>query len=212
MGAAVAAVRMASRLRGERVIHGRGRALAAQLVVPGGAATGAPLLDEPGAHRAVVRLSRSLGLPGPLPDVLGLAVRVLDAHGPGRHQDLLLDSALPAPLLRRVPFPGRDHAGAHYCSLLPYEVAGARLLLGARGLGGPARSLADADGTAFALLVATARGPWREVAEVRTGAGLPAPQGQALRFNPAVTGGGIRPAGPLQGWRERSYPRAQDVG
>ena len=94
VSAGTAAFRLASRVRGERAIHNRGRALTGRLTVSGGGATGVPLLDEPGSYDVLLRLSRSVGLPARLPDILGLAVRVLDAHGPGRHQDLLLDSTL----------------------------------------------------------------------------------------------------------------------
>ncbi len=71
----------------------------------------------------------------------------------------------------------------------------------------PARSLdALPDELELALLLATAHGRWREVGRVRTTGELPAPHGRELRFTPAMTGGGLRPAGPLQEWRDRSYP------
>lgn len=204
-----AVVRLASRVRGERAIHAKGHALAARVVFPGSAGTGAPLLDEPGTYDAVVRLSRAIGLPSALPDVLGVAVRVVDAHGEGAHQDLLLDSTCELPLLRRLPLPGWDFAGTTCCSLLPYDVGRSRLLFGARAVSGTP-SFTDVDGApqplSLALLVATAHGSWREVATLTTTAVLPAPEGRRLRFNPAATGGGIRPAGRFQSWRERAYP------
>jgi hypothetical protein len=200
-----AAVRAASRVRGERVIHARGRTLTGRLSVPGGAGTGAPLLDAPGSYDVLVRVSRSAGLPLPLPDVLGLGIRVLDAHGAGQHQDLLLDSTRPEPVLRRFPWVGRDHLGALHGSLLPYDVAGTRLLLGARALGGSATLAELPDEIALELLLATPHGPWRSWGVVRTDGVLPAPQGRQTRFNPWTTGGGIVPAGPWQQWRRRAY-------
>lgn len=204
---ATAAFRLASRVRGERAIHAKGHTLRGRLSVPGGAGTGAPLLDEPGSYDVLVRLSRSLGLPDALPDVLGLAVRVLDAHGPGRHQDLLLDSARPEPLLRRLPLPVRDHLSALYSSLLPYDLGGRQVLLGARGL--PGQSTASTtqlpDTIGVELLVATPHGPWQPWGVLRTSGELPAPLGRQTRFNPWTTGGGIRPAGPWQEWRRRAY-------
>lgn len=200
-----AAFRAASKVRGERAIHARGRTLTGRVAVDGGAGTGAPLLDTPGSYGALVRLSRSVGLPLPLPDVLGLAVRVLDAHGPGAHQDLLLDSTLPQPVLRRLPFPRRDHLGALHCSLLPYDVAGTRLLLGARVRHGSATLDALPDGLDLDLLLATPRGEWRPWGVLRTDGVLPAPVGRQTRFNPWTTGGGIVPAGPWQEWRRRAY-------
>lgn len=213
VSAGTAAVHAASRLRGERAIHARGRTLTGRLTVPGGGTTGAVLLDTPGDYDVLVRVSRSAGLPLPLPDVLGLAVRVLDAHGPGAHQDLLLDSTRPEPVLRRVPRIGRDHLRGTYGSLLPYDVAGQRLLLGARPLPGQGPAMLDAvpDQLSLDLLVATPHGRWRVWGTVRTAAELPAPHGRRLRFNPWTTGGGICPAGPWQRWRQQSYD-ASHVG
>jgi len=207
VAAGTAAFRAASRARGERAIHARGRTLEGRLSVPGGAGTGAPLLDAPGSYDVLVRVSRSAGLPLPLPDVLGLAVRVLDAHGPGDHQDMLLDATRPEPLLRRVPWLGRDHLRVLHGSLLPYDVAGNRVLLGARALPGQGRATLDdlPDVLSYELLVATARGPWRAWGTVRTSGELPAPLGRQTRFNPWTTGGGIRPAGPWQTWRREAY-------
>lgn len=207
--AGTAVVRLASRLRGERAIHARGRAFTGSVTLPGGLGTGARLLDEPGEYDAVVRFSRSAGLPSWLPDVYGLAVRLVDAHGPERHQDLLLDATQPAPLLRRLPWPRWDASGAVYGSLLPYDVGGRRLLVGAVPVPGvpPVRSLAALpERLELALLLATAHGRWREVGRVCTSGELPAHEGRRLRFTPGMTGGGLRPAGPFQEWRDRSYP------
>ena len=207
-------VRALSLVRGERVIHARGRALRGRLTVPGSASTGADLLDQPGTYDVVLRLSRSLGLPASTPDVLGFALRVVDAYGPGRPQDLLLDSAAARPVLRRLPVPALDVLGATYCSLLPYDTATQRLLLGARGVPGSPRVTdlaALPTPSSFHLLVATPHGPWRSVGAVEVDRDLPAPDGRTLRFTPAHAGGGLRPAGPLQEWRSVSYP-ASHVG
>lgn len=204
-----AAFRAASLLRGERAIHARGRAFTGSAVLPGGLGCGAPLLDTAGTYDAVVRFSRSVGLPPRLPDVQGLAVRLVDAHGPGRPQDLLLDASLPAPLLRRLPWPRWDATSALYSSLLPFDVGGRRLLVGAVAVPGtPAARSLDAlpDEVELVLLLAPPHGAWREVGRIRTCGELPAPGGRRTRFSPANSGGGLRPAGPFQSWRARSYP------
>lgn len=205
-----AAFRAASRLRGERAVHPRGRTLTGRLTVTGGVRTGAGLLDAPGSYDVIVRFSRAAGLPEPLPDVLGLAVRIRDAHGPGADQDLLLDTTRPEPVLRRLPWPARDVLGWTYGSLLPYDVAGTALLLGARPLPGQVstglRALPEQVG--LELLVATPHGPWRSWGVVRTTGVLPAPGGRQTRFNPWTTGGGIQPAGPFQQWRRGAYDAA----
>ena len=191
-----AVIRAASKVRGQRVLHPRGRTYAGRLVVPGGSSYGAPLLDEPGSYDVQVRRSRSAGLPAPLPDIHGLAVRVLDCYGPGRHQDWLVDSTVTPPLLRRLPLP--RFTPQVYSSLLPYDVGGVTLLLGAR---------ATTDG--YALLVATPHGPWTEVGQVTVGEVVPA--GRQVRFDPWTTGEGIRPTGRLQELRRGAYP-ASHVG
>ena len=204
------ALRLASRVRGERAIHARGRTLTGRLAVTGGLGSGVALLDAPGSYDAIARFSRSAGLPEPLPDVLGLALRVLDAHGPGLDQDLLLDSTRPEPVLRRFPWVGRDLLGQLYCSLLPYDAHGRSLLIGARPLPGQGssglRDLPDVVGVE--LLAATPHGAWRPWGVLRTTGPLPAPGGRQLRFNPWTTGGGLRPAGPGQQWRRSAYDAA----
>jgi hypothetical protein len=212
--AGAGAVRALSLVRGERVLHARGLALRGRLTVPGGAATGATLFDRPGTYDVVLRLSRSLGLPVRAPDILGFALRVVDAYGAGRPQDLLLDSTLTAPVLRRLPVPALGVLGATYCSLLPYDTPTQRLLIGARGAAGSPRvsDLASLPRpSSFDLLVATPHGPWQPVGVVRVEDDLPAPDGRRLRFAPGHTGGGLREAGPFQGWRRASYP-ASHVG
>jgi hypothetical protein len=212
-GAAV--MRAASLVRGERVVHAQGTTLQARLLVPGGAGLGVPLLDEPGSHGCLVRFSRSLGLPDRLPDVLGVAVRVLDAHGEGQHQDLLLDSTSPAPLARRLPLPRYDLLGASFCSLTPYELAGRRWLLGLLPdrEAPPTRELDQlagrGDGARLRLAVASARGRWSEVAVLELGREVE--RGRKIRFSPDVTGGGIRPVGWLQDLRRSAYT-ASHVG
>jgi hypothetical protein len=187
-----------SAARRRRVFHPVGTAYDAELVVRGGS-RGAVLLDEPGRRPCIVRLSRGLGLHEPLPDILGVAIRVPDAYGPGAHQDLLLATAGSGPVARSVPFLARPGAG-HYSSVLPHRVGDGHWYLGARPLPG---------GTRFALEVAPPLGAWDEVAMVELGAAWDEAASDALRFNPLFTGGGIEPVGLLQTVRRRVYAGSQ---
>lgn len=215
--AAAVVMGAASALRRKRVFHPDGVAFEATLQVTG-AEHGAPLLDEAGRRVALVRLSRGAGLPRSLPDFLGLALRVPDAHGPGAHQDLLLVSAGDRPVLRHalVPVRGFDHQ--RFSTLLPYEVGGRKVLFGARvvGEGGPVplqlgdlRDRAATTGLRFALELAEPSGEWEPIGIVDVGARLADAEGDALRFDPANTGGGIEPVGVVQTIRRLAYRASQ---
>lgn len=103
--------RLVARLRHGRALHPRGLMVAATLEVVGGAALGVPVLDAPGAYEALARLSKGGSLPGGLPDVLGLAVRL---PGP---LDLLLSTCGAVPWLLR---PRTDFTAGPYSTLVPY--------------------------------------------------------------------------------------------
>src|SRR5690242_5351227 len=78
-----------SSLRGARIFHPRGTGYDARLEITSGW-EGVPALAPGSGHRAIVRVSRALGLPKPLPDAEGIALRLPDVYGSGRHQDFLL--------------------------------------------------------------------------------------------------------------------------
>lgn len=187
-----------SRVRGARIFHPTGVAYAATLTVPGGAGTHAPLFDVRKEHRCTVRLSRGVGLPKPLPDTLGLAIRIEDAHGRQRHQDFLLNTSLDAPLLHHLILPALLPTQS-YSSVLAYRIGGALRIVGAipRGTG------------LFDLSLAPLGGRFTPVARLELTDRLPGEIAERIRFNPWHTGGNIRPAGPLQRLRGQAYPGSQ---
>jgi hypothetical protein len=140
----------------------------------------APWLDSRGQNRGTVRLSRAVGLPGWLPDILGLALTFTDRHG-DRH-DLLLATTGLAPVGRFVLVPRRRARSASYTSLLPYRTPRGPVLLAA--VPAPPR-LRPAEASAFRLLAATPAGPWEEFATLE----LTGPAGAAdapLRLDPVL--------------------------
>ena len=204
-----------------KAVHPEGAVHSARLVVPAHTGTlgRTQLFGASGTRAAVVRFSRSLGLPRPLPDLLGMSIRVVDAYGAGRHQDFLMVSSIDAPLLNRVFVPAGDVQQRPYSSSLPYRVGAARLVVGALPRPGAPRPeggneldrLAAAAATGaltFDLAVATPRGRFRPVAELHVGPRL-APEADALRFNPWNSGGGLEPAGLLNRLRDYAYPLSQ---
>ena len=208
-----------SALRGKRIFHPDGDAYLATFTVPDRPGkTGAALFDEPGPKRAIVRASRAAGLPEPLPDALGLAVRLQDAHGLGHHQDFLLITSANLPVAHHLIVPAVGGFFGHsYSSLLPYRIGGALRLVGAVpvGHGRRARTLtalaeaARAGDARFDLSLAAVGGRFRPVGRVQLSERLSPEASEALRFNPWHTGGGITPVGPLQTLRGAAYRGSQ---
>lgn len=208
-------------IRGGKAVHPDGAVHEAELIVPshGDALGTTELFGSAGRRPAVVRFSRSLGLPRPLPDLLGMSVRIPDAYGVDRHQDFLLVTSIDAPVLHHVFVPADDVQQRPYSSSLPYTVDGRKLILGALprpesprlGQGDELERLAAAAATgalAFDLAVAELWGRFRPVAELRIGNRLP-PAADTMRFNPWNTGGGLHPGGVLNRLRDYAYPLSQ---
>ncbi|MCA1698371.1 MAG: hypothetical protein LC790_05480 [Actinobacteria bacterium] len=177
------------------------------------------LLNVPAERAAIVRFSRSLGVPRPLPDLLGLSIRVLDAYGDGRHQDFLLVTSFDLPVLNRILVCARDVQQRPYSSGLPYRAGSRRFVVGAL----PEESSPRPDGAdefdrlaraaatgrmAFALGIASLGGRFDRVATLHVDEPLPVIF-DALRFDPFNTGGGLRPAGLLNRLRDYAYPMSQ---
>jgi hypothetical protein len=191
--------RTLSRVRGARIFHPDGTAYAARWVVDQRAEVPAIPLFERGADLdAIVRLSRGVGLPHALPDVLGLAVRIV----PLSQDVLLVTTPGAAPILRRVLFPSWRYAGKWLSSLVSFDAAGRRLVVGAH---------VDAhDPTRVRVAIAPPLGAWQPVATLLLGDELPDDVQHALRFDPWHDGGGLRPVGVLNRLRARAYPASQE--
>ena len=183
--AAAAALGAATALRGARVFHPHGRSYDAVVTVTGGLGTGAALLDTPGRLQGVVRLSRGAGLPAPLPDVEGLALRLPGQGVDGAPLDLLINSAW------RYAFVPSALAPT-WSAILPHRTgSGRRVLLGARP---------SDDG--FALLFADLLGPWRQWGRLALAGEL---DGEHLRFAPTVGAADLQPVELFRTLRARSY-------
>jgi hypothetical protein len=208
------------RLRGGKPVHPTGAVYQATLWIAGSplAPAGAPLLSTAGGHPAIVRFSRSLGLPRPLTDLLGVAIRIPDAHGPDRHQDFVVISSADGPILHRGFLPAGDFQARPYTSSLPYRAGDETFLVGLLPQPGAARPAgadelerlahAAAGGELrFDFAVAPPFGRFQPIGELRIGRRLPDPY-DALPFNPWNTGGGIVPAGFLNRLRAFAYPQS----
>lgn len=200
--------------RGKRAFHPHGVGFSGHLRPAGINGHGETALEREG--EAMVRLSRSLGLPEWLPDPCGLALRIPDAHGPGRHQDLLLASSGAGPITRHAVLPARGFLDRPYSTLLPYRLAGRLVVICARAVAGDGpgpllRELRtrDAAGLEFELAIAGLRGPWTPVARMSLQQRIADEEIERLELNPANTGGGLELAGFLNQLRVPSYRGSQ---
>jgi len=193
----------AAALRGARAMHPRGVVMrgTARLTERGRG------IAEREAPTVVARFSRGAGLPARVPDVNGLALRVVDASGPGRHVDLLFASSGPGPLSRLV-VPGIDFSRSRLSTLLPYRFDGERVLfvasVGPSGL--TLDRLADAR-VVVDVAIVTAAGAREPVARVE----LDEVVGGDVRFDPTRATATIVPLGFLNALRTPAYAASQAV-
>ncbi|NUW36972.1 phosphodiesterase [Nonomuraea sp. SMC257] len=216
--AASVVARLVAALRRGRALHRDGLTVAATLVLERGPAPGLPALAEPGSYEVVARLSRGGSLPGPLPDVLGLALRLPGGRPSQGDVDLLLSTCVPG--LPWLPGPRGDFTAGPYSSLASYRHGSMPVRLFAypekfadpgngEGTGGvPARVEAlrralERGPLVFRLLAAPAgRRPVR-VATLRVHTPLP---GADVSFDPVLNSHpALRPAGWLARLRRGAY-------
>lgn len=189
-----------SAARGKRAFHPRGDGFVAEIEIdrPLHRYDGIPLLSERRTHTGVARLSRAIGLPAPLPDLLGLAFRI---ELEGGDQDLLLVSSGRAPGLRHLLLPTRGGFRSNaYSSILPYRIDDELRLFGAEP-SGPLE---------YELRIAPLGGDWEPFGRLRLRAALDPETTERLRLNPWNTVAGLKPVGPLNGLRRSSYAGSQD--
>ncbi|MCR8670737.1 hypothetical protein [Agrococcus sp. HG114] len=178
--------------------------------------TGIAWIDEaePEPIRVIARASRSVGVPVPLPDVVGLAARFEAAEG---RADLQLASTGAAWPWRFALLAHRSPSRAHLGSLLPYRSPSGPVLLGARTLAPsdlPSHPEQLAERLALEpwrleLLVARPRGAWHAFGELELRR-EPGPLDPLLRFD---AGRHPLPGARQYDWvrrlRQPSYDRVQ---
>lgn len=155
-------------VRPHRPIHPKGIRLVGTLERDYGdrPASGIPWLDTPGSTQVEARISRSIGLPGAFPDIIGLAVRFTEQ---GKRSDMLLATTGPTGLGRFILRLRRDAAGAVFSSMMPYKSKRGPVLLAGRTIEGPEklpmdpgafRSLLSERAWTLELHHASPLGPW----------------------------------------------------
>lgn len=200
-GAAAGLFGALSAARRKRVFHPIGSAYQAIVTFDGDGP--AELFRRTEPQPAAVRLSRGVGLPESWPDILGLAVKIPDAYGPGRAQDFLLATSGSGRATRHLLAPTRGTTTRAYSSILLFRVGDEAVVIGAQPEGD--------DPPTFRLVIAAPGGAWRPVGRIEIGAALRDETSRELRFNPANTGPDIGPIGPLNRLRDSAYRASQEA-
>lgn len=218
--AAAAVFGRVAAVRRKPALHPVGEAYRGRLTITAGPdrLPRTPLFRQGRRFRALVRVSRATGLPPPLPDPLGLAIRLPRRLTRRPALDLLLTSSGPGRLGRRFPMPGRSFLRRHFSSLLPYRAARSKVFIGARPAPGqrPAQrgsALAELRAAVrrgpvrYELLIASRFGPWRPIGRLELL--RPLRRHRRPHFNPWHTAEGIRPAGFINRTRALVYRASQ---
>ena len=171
---------------------------------------------RPGArHDVVARVSRGVGLPEALPDFFGIAVRLVDAYGPGDHQDLLINSSSGLPVLHHLFLPAPRWFAQPYSTCLPYRSGSKPFLIGLQPPPerGPAPALnamraAVQNRVEFGITVAGPLGRWRRVGTLELRDPI-SPLAGDVDFDPWNTGGGLTPATWLNRIRREAYRQSR---
>ena len=176
-----AAFGLAGLVRRNKPLHPVGGTSPATWQVTRPAGLGVPLLDDAGARRVVVRLSRAASLRRSGPDIMGLAVRVTGDAADGRDADLLFATTGTGRWSRFLLRPQPAWGVGDYTTLLPLAWHGGTVVLRLQ-----ARSVTE---YALSVRVHERRGVggsagWREVG----GLVLDGPPGPDLpiRFRPVL--------------------------
>lgn len=196
IGSAVGLAASAIRLARPRALHPRGVTARATLSITGVGRTGSPLLDVTGRWPATLRLSRALGLPGAVPDIGGMAIRV-HADQP---VDILLATTGLGAVSRYLLTAGWNTASRAMTSIVPVLVAGRPLLLAAVPAG---------DGGTWTLRHAGPVGRWRALGRLEVESWEP--DDEHLHFDPVGNRlpGSHYPRVPAA-LRAPSYPLSRD--
>lgn len=178
--------------------------------------TGIVWLDEaaPEPLPVIARASRSVGVPAPLPDVIGLAVRFDGPAGPADIELASTGVGWPWRFLLRAH---RSPSRAHLHTILPYRAPTGPVLLAARTIAprdlpphpdALAGRLAD-EPWRLELLVARSRGAWRRFGQLELRRS-PGPLDPLLRFD---AGRRLLPGAREYEWahrlRQPAYDRVQ---
>lgn len=172
----------------------------------------ADIYDLGKIYNAKVRLSRSVGLPGLMPDIQGMAIRI---EADNFVQDWLLAIGGQGRLTKYFLHVSRYVNTYYYTSCFPYRLNGKTVLLGAKFVQkAPVRStrkgLRNLENFSCELLIARSFGLWRRVGTLHLDKVLSIDESRAISYNPWNTVPQLRPATWLNEIRRSSYAGSRD--
>jgi hypothetical protein len=171
----------ARRLRtAPRPLHPRGVVRRGTIVLDDSDAPGARELGAPYVATAVARVSRAAGLPRPLPDVFGVAVRW---QRDGRPQDLLLSTTGLGRMSRFLLTPRRHPLSGPHGTLMPFLDADGHAVLVAAV---PMPDTPDDGSIDLILLSARPGGAWQRCGRLVCPARPDDADDPDLRFDPVA--------------------------
>lgn len=172
-------------------------------------------------HDVVARLSKGLGLPGAVPDIIGLAVRLPPQPSAATPWDILLASAGTGPAGRVVGVrPALRWSGQPLSSVMPVRYhnrnwwISARMVDDINGFGVPLADVRDRlrdSGVRFDIDQACGAQPFRPLARLTLRGVVPSDAAHDVAFDPVLhVAPGVRPAPQwLASLRAHAYDRSR---
>ena len=167
----------------------------------------------------LARLSKAVGTPGGLPDLIGLAWRMPPQASATRPWDVLMVSAGPGLLTRFTLRPATSWPGTTLSTLMPLRHSGGWWWLKAEmvtPIGGrlsldEVRDAIRSDGIVFDIQQARGTGSFEPLAELTLTANIPTDADHDVSFDPTRNTGPAVGLGPewLTELRERAYLRSR---
>ena len=196
--------------RGARALHPRGYLYSGTIIFEDKLVADIYELDK--KYPAKVRLSRGVGLPGFIPDIQGMAIRIENGDS---IQDWLLAIGGQGRLTKYTLHLSRYINTYYYTSCFPYRLNGKTVLLGAKFIQkAPVHStkkgLRSFEDFSCDLLVAKTFGLWHKVGTLHLDRVLSAEESQAISYNPWNTVPQLRPTTWLNQVRHDSYKGSRD--
>ena len=208
-----------TKVRGPRVFHPHGHAFTCTLTLSDSLVVRSAGLTAGEQFAGLMRMSRSAGLPAPLPDARGIGLRLFDFPEAGNVQDLLFVTSAQARVLRRGIVFTRGYLRRIYSTLLGYDFGGHRVILGLQPQrsASPDATLEDlaavvsAGEAVFTLQAAPPWGSWENIGVLRLDRPLEPGADEELAFNPWQDSATLHPVGVLNALRNAAYRGSQSA-